>query len=72
MKQAAEKSIEILPEDDAGLQDPNKAHLENFFAGIRFGKPVTAPLEVGVTDALTVIYANRAIDTGQVQPWRES
>jgi len=49
--------------------DPNWSELNNFFASIRDGKPVAAPLEVGVADALAVIYANRAIDTGQKVLW---
>ena len=49
--------------------DPTWTQLENFFASIREGKPVAAPLEVGLADALGVIYANRAIDTGQKVWW---
>lgn len=49
--------------------DPTWTQLENFFGSIREGKPVAAPLEVGVADALGVIYANRAIDTGQKVCW---
>jgi predicted dehydrogenase len=49
--------------------DPTWTQLENFFASIREGKPVAAPLEVGIADALGVIYANRAIDAGQKVPW---
>jgi predicted dehydrogenase len=49
--------------------DPTWTQLENFFASIREGKPVVAPLEVGIADALGVIYANRAIDAGQKVPW---
>jgi len=49
--------------------DPNWSELNNFFASIRDGKPVAAPLEVGMADALAVIYANRAIDTGQKVFW---
>jgi predicted dehydrogenase len=49
--------------------DPWWSEQANFFASIREGKPVVAPLEVGVADALAVIYANRAIDTGQKVFW---
>jgi predicted dehydrogenase len=49
--------------------DPNWSELSNFFAGIREGKPIAAPLEVGMADALAVIYANRAIDSGQKVFW---
>jgi predicted dehydrogenase len=66
---ATEKGVQIYPEDEANSQDPSKRHIEDFFAGIRHGKPVAAPLGVGVTDALTVIYANRAIDSGQRVHW---
>jgi hypothetical protein len=41
----------------------------NYLASIREGKPVIAPLEIGVSDALGVIYGNRAIDTGQKVFW---
>jgi hypothetical protein len=43
--------------------------LSNFFASIREGKPIVVPLEVGMADALAVIYANRAIDSGQKVFW---
>lgn len=49
--------------------DPNWSELSNFLASIREGKPVAAPLEVGMADAQAVIYANRAIDTGQKVMW---
>jgi predicted dehydrogenase len=49
--------------------DPAWTQLENFFASIREAKPVIAPIEVGVADALGVIYANRAIDTSQKVFW---
>ncbi len=49
--------------------DPTWTQLESFFASIREGKPVAAPVEVGLSDALAVIYANRAIDTGQKVFW---
>jgi predicted dehydrogenase len=42
--------------------------LVNFFASIREGKPVVAPLEVGIDDALAVIRANRAIDLTKAPP----
>jgi predicted dehydrogenase len=49
--------------------DPWYSELVNLFASIREGKPVAAPLEVGVSDALGVIYGNRAVDTGQKVFW---
>lgn len=55
--------------DEEELHDPNWSELSNFFASIQDGKPVAAPLEVGVSDALAVIYGNRAIDTGQRVVW---
>jgi hypothetical protein len=60
-------SIGIYDEEEP--HDPNWSELNNFFASIRDGKPVAAPLEVGLADALAVIYANRAIDTGQKVFW---
>ena len=49
--------------------DPWWSEQSNFFASIRDGKPVAAPLEMGVADALAVIYANRAVETGQKVLW---
>jgi predicted dehydrogenase len=49
--------------------DPWWSEMNNFFASIREKKPVAAPLEIGVADALGVIYGNRAIDTGQKVLW---
>ncbi len=49
--------------------DPCWSELVNYFASIRGGKPVVAPLELGAADALAVIYGNRAIDTGQRVFW---
>jgi len=49
--------------------DPWYSEMVNLFASIREGKRVAAPLEVGEADALGVIYANRAIDTGQKVFW---
>ena len=49
--------------------DPWWCEMSNFFASIREGKPVIAPLEVGVSDALGVIYGNRALDMGQKVFW---
>ena len=43
--------------------------MNNFFASIREKKPIAAPLEIGVSDALGVIYGNRAVDTGQKVFW---
>lgn len=60
-------SIGIYDEEEP--HDPNWSELNNFFASIRDGQPVAAPLQVGLADALAVIYANRAIDTGQKVYW---
>jgi len=49
--------------------DPYWAELANFFASIRDGKPVMAPLEFGAADALSVVYGNRAIETGEKVFW---
>jgi hypothetical protein len=43
--------------------------MSNFFASIREGKPVIAPLEIGVADAEGVIYGNHAVETGQKVSW---
>jgi hypothetical protein len=51
--------------------DPYWGELVNFFASIRQGKPVVAPLEVGVADAMAVINANRAIDLAKALPSRK-
>ena len=48
--------------------DPYWGELVNFFASIRQGKPIVAPLEVGVADAMAVIHANRAIDMAKGLP----
>jgi predicted dehydrogenase len=48
--------------------DPYWGELVNFFASIRESKPVIAPLEVGVADAMAVIDANHAIDMAQGLP----
>lgn len=50
-------------------RDPWWYELTNFMASIREGKPIAAPLAIGVADALGVIYGNRAIDTGQKVFW---
>jgi len=49
--------------------DPWWSEMVNYFASIREGKPVVAPLELGEADALAVIYGNRAVDTGQKVFW---
>jgi predicted dehydrogenase len=49
--------------------DPWWTEQHNFFASIRDGKPIIAPLDIGVADALGVIYGNRAVDTGQKVLW---
>jgi predicted dehydrogenase len=49
--------------------DPWWSEMANFLASVRESKPVVAPLELGVADALAVIYGNRAVDTGQKVFW---
>ena len=49
--------------------EPRWYEMKNLMASIREGKPIAAPLEVGVSDALAVIYGNRAVDTGQKVVW---
>ncbi len=49
--------------------DPWWSELDNFFKSIREGKPIAAPLDVGVADALAVARGNRAIDSGQRVFW---
>jgi predicted dehydrogenase len=49
--------------------DPWYSEMVNFLASIREGKPVVAPLAIGVSDALGVIYSNRSVDTGQKVFW---
>jgi len=49
--------------------DPYWGELVHFFASIRDGEPVIVGLEAGISNALAVIYANRAIDTGQKVFW---
>ena len=51
------------------LHDPWYSEMANFFASIREGKPVAAPLDLGISAARGVIHANRAIDTGQKVLW---
>jgi predicted dehydrogenase len=51
--------------------NPYRKHLSHFFDSIRNGKPIVAPREVGATNSLAIIYANRAIDTGQKVCWPE-
>ena len=49
--------------------DPLWSEMSSFLASIREGKPVVAPLEIGVADAQGVIYGNRAVETGQKVFW---
>ena len=49
--------------------NPYWGELVSFFASVREGKPTIVPVGVGMADALAVIYANRAIDTGQKVFW---
>ena len=65
-EQAVQKGLTLFHKD---AHDPMWNQLVNFFASIREGKLVAAPLEIGVADALAVIYANRAIDTGRKVFW---
>lgn len=50
----------------------NDAYLEeltNYIASVRDGMPVACGIDLGAADARAVIYANRAIDTGQRVFW---
>jgi predicted dehydrogenase len=49
--------------------DPVWQEMYNYLASIREGKPIAAPFQLGADDAYAVIYANRAIDTGQKVLW---
>ncbi len=49
--------------------EPRWSEMRNFMLSIRDGKPVVVPLEIGVADALGVIYGNRSIETGQKVLW---
>lgn len=49
--------------------DPWWSEMKDFFASIRENKPVAATLDVGVADALGVLYSNRAIESGQKVHW---
>jgi predicted dehydrogenase len=49
--------------------DPWWSEMYNFMLSVRDGKPVIAPLEIGVADAQAVIYGNRAVETGQRVYW---
>lgn len=51
------------------VHDAYLEELNNYIASVRDGKPVACGLDVGAADALAVIYANRAIDTGQKVQW---
>jgi hypothetical protein len=54
------------------LHDPWWSEMHNFMLSVREGKPVIVPLEVGVADALAVIYGNRAVETGQKVFWPQA
>jgi len=49
--------------------EPRWSELHNLMLSIRDGKPVVVPLEIGMADALGVIYGNRSIETGQKVVW---
>jgi hypothetical protein len=49
--------------------DPWWSEMQNFMLSIRDGKPIAAPLSVGISDAQAVIYGNRAIETGEKVYW---
>lgn len=49
--------------------DPGYSEMANFLASIREGKAVSSPLGLGLSAARSVIYANRAIETGQKVLW---
>jgi predicted dehydrogenase len=52
--------------------DPWWSEMHNFMLSVRDGKPVIAPLKIGVADALAVIYGNRAVETGQKVFWPQT
>lgn len=43
----------------------HQLHLENFFDAMRYGSPLTCPPDVAYATAVSVLAANRAVDTGQ-------
>jgi predicted dehydrogenase len=49
--------------------DPWYSEMVDFFASIREGKRVPVSVDLGISDARAVIYANRAIETGQKVLW---
>jgi predicted dehydrogenase len=49
--------------------DPWFVEMVNFLASIREGKPPIAGIDEGASDALGVIYANRAVETGGKVYW---
>jgi len=49
--------------------DPYWGELVSFFASIRENKAPVVPLVIGTADAMAVIKANRAIDTGEKTSW---
>jgi predicted dehydrogenase len=83
---AVEKGFSILPEEGSldhhwlasmGIEAPPELHdplwseMKDFFSSIRDGRPVAANLDVGEADSRAVIYANRAIESGQKVRWPE-
>ncbi|MCH7702134.1 MAG: hypothetical protein IID37_10645 [Planctomycetes bacterium] len=51
---------------DVDINKPlHQLHLENFFDAMRYGSPLTCPPEVAYATAVSVLAANRAVDTGQ-------
>ena len=49
--------------------NPLYSEMSNFLSSIRDGKTVPSSLDLGLASARAVIYANRAIDTGQKVFW---
>ena len=52
--------------------DPWWSEMHNFLMSVRDNKPIVAPFAIGESDARGVIYANRAIETGQRVYWPQA
>jgi len=51
---------------DVDINKPlHQLHLENFFDAMRYGSPLTCPPDVAYSTAVSVLAANRAVDTAQ-------
>jgi len=51
------------------LHDPSWTEMHSFMLSVRDHRPVIAPLAIGMSDALGVIYGNRSLETGQRVYW---